>query len=62
MSNPSRAVKCQVCPYHETRYYGGKGILVDPCPKCGCRMTYATPYPGDQPVTPDPSLTTPKSQ
>jgi len=52
---PKRTVKCQVCPWSGKRYYGN-GILVDPCPLCGHRVTYAEPWRGDQPVTLDPSL------
>lgn len=51
MSHPTRDVKCQICDFTETRYFGSKGILVDPCPECGARMTYAMQWAGDQSVT-----------
>jgi hypothetical protein len=51
-STPTRPVKCQICPWTGTRYYGANGILCEPCP-CGHRVTYATAWDGDQPVTPD---------
>jgi hypothetical protein len=46
-----RKVKCQLCDYCAVRWYGAKGILVDPCPLCGSRMTYSEYRKGDQPVT-----------
>lgn len=52
---PKRAVKCQVCPWIGNRYHG-PGILVEPCPLCGRRITYAESWKGDQPVTPDAEL------
>lgn len=48
-----REVKCQICAWRGPRYYGAKGILVDPCPQCGSRVTYASPHKGDMPVTAD---------
>jgi hypothetical protein len=55
-TNASRMVKCQCCPYQSRRWYGEKGILVDPCPRCGSRMTYYEHWKGDQPVTKDEKL------
>lgn len=54
-SQPSREVKCQICPWRERRFFG-KGILVKPCPECGSRVTFATLMLGDAAVTPDPKL------
>lgn len=51
-SAPTRAVKCQICPWNGVRRYG-HGVLCDPCPECGHRVTYAVSQPGDHPVTPD---------
>ncbi len=51
-----REVKCQICSWRENRTNSPKGCLVDPCPECGSRVTYATHQDGDQPVTPDPQL------
>jgi len=50
---PTRNTKCQICSWTGTRWYGSKGILVDPCPLCGRLVTYAAAWRGDQPVTPD---------
>jgi hypothetical protein len=52
---PTRGVKCQICPYTKQRFFG-RGLLVKPCPDCGSRMTFAQPWLGDFPVTPDPKL------
>jgi hypothetical protein len=52
-TTPTRPVKCQICPWTGIRRYGPDGILCQPCPECGRRVTYATIWPGDQPVTPD---------
>ena len=54
-TQPSREVKCQICPWRERRFFG-RGILVKPCPECGSRMTFASSMFGDMPVTPDPKL------
>jgi hypothetical protein len=48
----SRSLRCQVCSWEGIRTYGSDGILVEPCP-AGHRVTYATVYPADQPVSPD---------
>ena len=55
-SQPSRSVKCQICPWRAARYFGARGILVAPCPVCGSRVTYEKPWPSDAPVTLDPKL------
>ncbi|HXX18703.1 MAG TPA: hypothetical protein VEJ46_04825 [Candidatus Acidoferrum sp.] len=55
-TQPKREVKCQICRWSGHRYYGAKGILVDPCPQCGSRVTYAAPQKGDMPATADPKL------
>ena len=52
----TRTVKCQICNWRGVRCYGAKGILVDPCPACGSRVTYASVHKDDQPVTADPKL------
>jgi hypothetical protein len=54
-AQPSREVKCQICPWSERRYFG-KGVLVKPCPDCGSRVTFAMVMVGDAPVTPEPKL------
>ena len=54
--SPKRSVECQICDWKGTRWYGAKGILVDPCPRCSSRVTYAEAWRSDQPVTPDPKL------
>ena len=51
MSHPTRDVKCQACDFRERRYFGSQGLLVDPCPKCGARMTYSEHWNSDQAVT-----------
>jgi hypothetical protein len=53
---PTRKIKCQICSWAGTRWYGSKGILVDPCPQCGSLVTYAALWRGDMPVTVDPKL------
>ena len=52
-----RKIKCQICDFKETRCSGLNGVLVDPCPKCGSRVTYAAHFDGDMPVILDPKLT-----
>jgi hypothetical protein len=52
-----REVKCQICPWHGSRY-SGSGLLGKPCPECGSRTTFGTLQSGDMPVTPDPKLKT----
>lgn len=49
-ARPHREVKCLTCVWHGFRWYGADGILLEPCPECGGRVTYATRHPGDQPV------------
>jgi len=46
-----RLVRCQVCGSTEERH---SPVLAKPCKRCGSRMTYAEPHPGDRPVPPDP--------
>jgi len=52
-----REVKCQVCDWKGSRYFGS-GLLVKPCPMCGGRTTFAARQVGDMPVTSDPRLKT----
>jgi hypothetical protein len=52
-SKPSRAVKCQICPWKGTRRYGPDGILCQPCPLCGRLVIYVEPWRSDPPVTRD---------
>lgn len=55
MNTPKRWIKCQICPWSASRYFGS-GLLIKPCPKCGSRVTFKDSWLGDQPVTPDPKL------
>jgi len=52
-SAPTRPIKCQICAWTGVRRYGSNGILCDPCPECWHRVTYATSWDGDPPITPD---------
>jgi hypothetical protein len=56
---PSREVRCQICTWAEVRWYGD-GILVEPCPICGCRVTFAKNFPGEPPITHDLSVSKPQ--
>lgn len=53
MAAATREIKCQKCSWAASRTYGANGILVDPCPECGSRVTYVRVWEGDMPVTPD---------
>ena len=52
---PRRAVRCQICAWVGTRWYGS-GILVKPCPERGSRVKCAKSWPEEVPATLDGKL------